>query len=258
MDPADHAAIVGALSRSGCVAAEEEAAELVAAAGDATELGRMVARRLTGEPLAWITGRTDFCGLEVAVDPGVYVPRWQSEPLARRAAELLPPDGVGVDLATGSGAVAMVMQAARPRARVVATELDPVAVRCARRNGVAVLPGHLDRPLPPDLAGEVDVLCAVLPYVPSEALHLLPHDVLAFEPLAALDGGPGGLDTVAAAITDSGRWVRPGGWLALEVGGDQVPAVAALFGASGYGTIDVLVDGDGDPRGVVGQRSASG
>jgi len=253
-DAVDRAAITTALALAGCVAAEEEADELLAAAGDARDLRSMVTRRLTGEPLAWITGRTVFCDLEVTVDPGVYVPRWQSEPLARLAAHLLPPTGVGVDLATGSGAIAMVMQAARPGARVVATEIDPVAVRCARRNGVVVHPGHLDRPLPAVLASEVDVLCGVLPYVPSDALRLLPRDVLAFEPRAALDGGDGGLDAVAAVVRGSRRWVRSGGWLALEVGGDQVPVVNTLFEAAGYGAVDVLEDGDGDPRAIVGQR----
>ncbi len=251
----DRVGIVNSLAGAGCVAAEEEADELLAAAGDGRDLERMVARRMTGEPLAWITGRTVFCGLEVVVDPGVYVPRWQSEPLARLAARLLPPSGVGVDLATGSGALAMVMQAARPGARVVGTEIDPVAVRCARRNGVTVHRGHLDRPLPAALASAVDVLCGVLPYVPSDALHLLPRDVLAFEPRVALDGGEQGLDSVAVVARDSRRWVRPGGWLALEVGGGQVPAVSDLFEEAGYGAVDVLEDEDGDPRAVVGRRT---
>ncbi len=251
----DRAAVVAALTRAGCVAAEEEAAELMAAADGPAELARMVDRRRSGEPLAWITGRTAFCGLEIVVDPGVYVPRWQSEPLARRAAQLLPPAGVGVDLATGSGAVAAVMAAARPEARVLATELDPGAVRCARRNGVDVRHGHLDAPLPADLAGRVDLLCGVLPYVPTAALGLLPRDVLAFEPRVALDGGPDGLRAVTAVVVASGRWVRPGGWLLLEVGSDQIPAVTELFEVSGHHTIEVLVDGDGDPRAVVGRRS---
>ena len=251
----DRAAVVDALARAGCVAAEEEAAKLMAAADGPGTLARMVDRRRTGEPLAWITGRTVFCGLDIAVDPGVYVPRWQSEPLARRAAQLLPPTGVGVDLATGSGAVAAVMAAARPEARVLATELDPVAVRCARRNGVDVRHGHLDHPLPPDLAGRVDVLCGVLPYVPTGALGLLPRDVLAFEPRVALDGGADGLLAVAAVVASSERWVRPGGWLLLEVGGDQVPTVTELFEVSGHQPVEVLFDGDGDPRAVVGQRS---
>jgi len=256
---ADRATVTEVLARAGCVAAEEEADELIAAAasGSGRDLADLVARRLTGEPLAWITGHTNFCGLDVAVDPGVYVPRWQSEPLARLAADLLPPTGTGVDLATGSGAVAMVMQVARPAARVVATEIDPAAVRCARRNGVEVHPGHLDRPLPADLAGEVDVLCAVLPYVPSNALHLLPRDVVAFEPRVALDGGAAGLDLVAAVIGAGRHWIRPGGWVVLEIGGDQVPAVTALLEGSGYAAAGALVDGDGDPRAVYGRRSGS-
>ncbi len=254
---ADRATVTDALTRAGCVAAEEEADELMAASAAGRDLAGMVARRLTGEPLAWIIGHTTFCGLEVTVDPGVYVPRWQSEALARLAADLLPPAGIGVDLATGSGAVAMVMQAARPGARVVATEIDPVAVRCARRNGVVVYPGHLDRPLPPSLAARVDVLGAVLPYVPSDALHLLPRDVVAFEPRVALDGGTAGLDLVAAVVRSSRDWLRPGGWVVFEVGTDQVPVVTALLAGSGYTTVEVLMDADGDPRGVYGQTVAS-
>lgn len=254
-DEPDRAAIVGLLARAGCVAAAEEADELLAAAGGGVELQAMLDRRVTGEPLAWITGRTHFCGLDVLVDRGVYVPRWQSEPMARLAADLLPSDGVGVDLATGSGALAMVMTAHRPYALVMATELDPVAVRCARRNGVSVLAGHLDRPLPADLAGTVDVLCAVLPYVPSEALHLLPRDVLAFEPRVALDGGPAGLGVLTPVVGLSTRWLRPGGWLVLEVGGDQVPAVRSLFESAGFGSVAVVVDDDGDPRGLAGRWS---
>ncbi len=219
----DRDAVTLALAHAGCVAAGEEAEELLAAADDTVDLRRMVERRLTGEPLAWITGRTVFCGIDVAVDPGIYVPRWQSEPLARLVVELLAPDGVGVDLCTGSGAIAMVMQADRPGARVVATEIDPVAVRCARRNGVAVYRGHLDRALPPDLAAGVDVMTGVLPYVPDDALHLLPRDVQRFEPRVALDGGRGGLESVTSVVGSSPSWLRPGGWLALEVGGDQVP-----------------------------------
>jgi release factor glutamine methyltransferase len=252
----DRAAVTRALIEAGCVAAEEEAEELLSAAADAADLSRMVERRLTGEPLAWITGRTVFCGLDVAVDPGVYVPRWQSEPLARLAGELLPPTGLGVDLCTGSGAVAMVMQAIRPRARVVATEIDPVAVRCARRNGVVVYPGHLDRALPPELASGVDVMTGVLPYVPDQALHLLPRDVQAFEPPAALDGGRYGLASIAPVVGTSPVWLRRGGWLVLEVGGDQVPSVRALFEAAGYGSLGVLEDADGDPRAVYGQLTA--
>jgi len=246
--------VTRALEAAGCVAADEETDELVAVARDPAELRRMVARRRTGEPLPWITGTTRFCGREVAVDPGVYVPRWQSEPLARRAAGLLPAAGTAVDLCTGSGAVALVLQTAHPDARVVGTELDPVAATCARRNGVGVHQGSLDEPLPPDLARSVDVLVGVLPYVPADALHLLPRDVQVFEPRRALDGGPDGLSLVSTAVARSPRWVRPGGWLLLELGGDQVTAVTGLLEGAGFGSIEVLEDGDGDPRGIAGRR----
>jgi len=216
-------------------------------------LDAMVARRVTGEPLAWITGSARFCGRSVGIRPGVYVPRWQSEALARTAADLLPDRGTAVDLATGSGAVALVLQAARPHARVVATESDPVAVACARANGVDVRQGDLTGPLPRDLTGAVDVMTGVLPYVPDDALHLLPRDVLAFEPRAALAGGSGGLEVIGRAVRDSIHWVRPGGWLLLESGGGQFDEVRSLFTRSGYGDIEVLVDGDGDPRAVCGR-----
>jgi release factor glutamine methyltransferase len=238
---------------AGCVAAEEEAAELIACAPDRASLNSMIARRVAGEPLAWITGSARFCGLEVTVHPGVYVPRWQSETLARTAAGLVPLRGTAVDLCTGSGAIAQVLASARPDARVLATEIDPLAAACARANGVDVRLGDLDEPLPVELAGQVDVMTGVLPYVPREALHLLPRDVVAFEPRSALDGGQGGLGLVTRVVERSSHWVAPGGWLLIEVGGEQFDDVDRLFRRSGYRDIQVLEDGDGDPRAVSGR-----
>ena len=103
------------LTRAGCVAASEEADELIgAAAGDSLKLDDLVARRSRGEPIAYLTGEITFCDLRLAVEPGVYVPRWQTEPLARRAAAVLPVTGVAVDLCTGIGAIAAVLAAAVP------------------------------------------------------------------------------------------------------------------------------------------------
>ena len=128
----DRASITQALATAGCIAASEEAEELVdAAGGDPGRLEAMVERRCLGEPVAWITGSIVFCGVEVGVAPGVYVPRWHTEALARRAASLLPPGGVAVDLCTGSGSIALVLAASVPTAQVLATELDPTAARCA-------------------------------------------------------------------------------------------------------------------------------
>src|SRR2546422_10236565 len=122
-DPTTLAAL---LSGAGFIAAEEETAELLrCAAGDTQVLDSLIARRLTGEPLAWITGRTSFCNLEIRVDPGVYVPRWHSEALARRAAERLQANGTAIDLCTGSGAIAQTVMSRRPGARVVGSDIDP-------------------------------------------------------------------------------------------------------------------------------------
>ena len=239
------------LARHGFVAAAEEARELVTGAGgDRAVLDAMVRRRLRGEPLAWITGSVAFCGQTVRVDPGVYVPRWQSEPLAERAAERLPATGAAVDLCTGSGALAMVLGVARPGARVVASELDGRALACARANGVEVYGGDLFAPLPAELAGAVDVVVGVVPYVPSAALALLPRDTLAFEGPFAYDGGPDGLEVVRRVVAGAVAWLRPGGALLLEVGGDQAPVLTEVLGARGYEDVEVRRDDDGDVRAV--------
>jgi release factor glutamine methyltransferase len=249
-----HGEVVETLRRAGCVAANDEARELADSAGTAAALDAMVARRVAGEPLAWITGRTVFCGLELFVDPGVFVPRWQSEALARAASVLLPECGVAVDLCTGAGSIAAVLAARRPAAEVLATELDPVAVACAQRNGVHVAQGDLFTPLPARLRGRVDVLTAVAPYVPRTALHRLPRDVLDFEPSIALDGGEDGLDVVRRIVSESVDWLGAGGDVLLEVGSDQCDDVARLLERAGFHAPSVIEDADGDPRGVRAQR----
>jgi release factor glutamine methyltransferase len=173
--------------------------------------------------------------------------------MARRAAALLPEGGTAVDVCTGTGAIACVLQAMAPSATVLATDVDPVAVACARENGVDARLGDLDAPLPAALLGAVDVVTAVVPYVPTDELPFLPRDVLAFEPRRALDGGEGGLRLLSAVVTLSTRWLRPGGWLLLELGGDQAAAVAGEMEAAGYAEIAVLRDADGDDRGIEGR-----
>jgi release factor glutamine methyltransferase len=215
----------------------------------------LVARRVEGEPLAWLTGSITFCGLTVRVARGVYVPRPQTEALARRAASLLPQDGVAVDLCTGSGAIAVVLADAERTARVVATELDPVAAACARRNGVEVVEGSLDEPLPAELRGAVDVLTSVVPYVPTDAIRLLPHDVRAFEPRLALDGGADGMEVLREVARRSVAWLRPGGWVVLELGGDQAAALEPLLSDLGFDAIEVLADDEGDPRAILARRA---
>lgn len=252
----DRIALVQQLAGGGCLAPEEEAAELIRAAADGSRpLEEMVPRRLRGEPLAWITGFVRFCDLRVQVDPGVYVPRPHTEGLASRAASLLPSAGIGVDLCTGSGAVAAVLAAAGPGATVFATDVDPAAVACARRNGVRALLGNLDEPLPESIRGRVDVMTAVVPYVPTEELHLLPRDVLAYERRPALDGGAGGTTFLQQVARLSADWLAPAGHVLLELGGDQASAIARTMEGVGFSDIRVHLDEDGAARTIEGRRT---
>ena len=246
------------LAAGGFVAAEEEAAELVVAAGgDPALLEALIARRLTGEPLAWITGTVRFCGLDVRVDPGVYVPRWQSEVVAERAVSRLPRGGVAVDLCTGCGAVAAVLAARRPGARVVATEVGAEAVACASANGVEVFRGDLFAPLPRELRGLVDVVTGVVPYVPTGELPLLQRDTFTFETPLAYDGGADGTAVLRRVVAESAAWLRRGGALVLELGGDQADLLAEESTRCGFGAVERIVDEDGDVRGIEATLSGS-
>lgn len=239
------------LSSAGFIAAEEEAKELLAcAAGDVELLDSLVARRLTGEPLAWIIGRISFCGLEIRVDPSVYVPRPQSEPLARRAVERMPRNGTAIDLCTGSGVIARTLMSSHPGARVVASDLDERSVACATKNGVEVYAGDLFAPLPRTLEGRVDLVVGVVPYVPTPALPFLQRDTFAFESPLAYDGGRDGTEVLRRVLTDAPRFLRLGGALLLELGGEQAGALGDDLARLGYVDVSVLVDEDGDVRGI--------
>ncbi|MEA2423929.1 MAG: release factor glutamine methyltransferase [Thermoleophilaceae bacterium] len=242
-------AVVSRLRAAGCVAAEEEAHELVSRAPDAGVLESWLRRREQGEPLAWIIGGLEFCGRWVHVAPGVYVPRIQSEDLARRAAALLPREGRALDLCTGAGAIAAYLQAEVPRASVVGVDLDPIAVACAESNGVRAVAGDIDdAAVGPDHS--FDVVTAVPPYVPTSELRLLPADVQRYEPRVALDGGADGLEPARRIVAVAGRLLAPGGWLLIEVGGDQDELIAPALASSGFGDAEPWHDEDGDLRGV--------
>jgi release factor glutamine methyltransferase len=240
--------VVDRLRAAGCVAAEEEADELFAAAPDVSTLGDWVGRRREGEPLAWIIGRVRFCGRLLLVSPGVYVPRPQTDELARRAAALLPAGGRALDLCTGAGAIAAHLRAEVPGATVIGVELDPVAAACARSNGVDVVIGDLDQPLRRGTG--FDVVTAVAPYVPTGDLAYLPADVQRYEPRRALDGGPDGIDLVRRVVEVARRLLRPGGWVLVEVGGEQDRVLAPALGDRGFDGVSPWWDEEGDLRGM--------
>jgi len=245
--------VVDRLRAAGCVAADEEANVLDTAAPDDTTLEGWIRRREQGEPLAWITGTTQFCGDTLFVDRGVYVPRHQSEALAQRAAKLLPRNGGrAVDLCTGAGAIAAHLKREVPGAVVVGLDVDERAVLCARRNGVVALIADVGEPLRP---AAFDVVTAVAPYVPTGKLGLLPGDVQRYEPMAALDGGDDGLDLVRRVVITAARLLRPGGWLVIELGGEQNKALAPTLAASGFSRVTPWFDAEGELRGLAAQAT---
>ncbi|WP_327665807.1 putative protein N(5)-glutamine methyltransferase [Streptomyces sp. NBC_00498] len=234
--PLDSTSVVESLRAAGCVFAEDEARILLSTARDAAELAAMVERRASGLPLEHVVGWAEFCGLRVAVDPNVFVPRRRTEFLTRQALDHTPPGAVVVDLCCGTGAVAAVLADRRP-SRLHAADLDPAAVRCARRNLVPldgeVHEGDLYAPLPADLRGHVDTLVANGPYVPTGDVPLLPPEARDHERRIALDGGHDGLDVLRRVAGEAPEWLAPGGHLFVETSERQAAAAQAAVRSAG-------------------------
>jgi release factor glutamine methyltransferase len=227
--------IVSRLRAAGCVFAEDEARLLIAAAASPAELSGMVARRIAGTPLEHVVGWAEFCGLRIAVEPGVFVPRRRTELLVGEAAALAGPGTVVVDLCCGSGAVGAALLASGHTGELYAADVDPAAVRCARRNVPAgrVYQGDLFEPLPEAIRGRVDVLVANVPYVPTAEIDLMPPEARDHEPRVALDGGTDGLDVLRRVAAGAPGWLVPGGHLLFETSERQAPRAVAVLGAAG-------------------------
>ncbi|WP_026208320.1 putative protein N(5)-glutamine methyltransferase [Catelliglobosispora koreensis] len=214
--------MVKTLRTAGCVFAEDEAQLILEAARTPAELDDMVARRVSGLPLEHIVGWAEFCGLRIAVDPGVFIPRRRTEALAREALKRLRPNTTVFDLGCGSGAVGAVLRAAHA-IQLFAVDIDPAAVACARRNlGDGVYLGDLYDPLPKGL--KADLIVANIPYVPTEAIELMPAEARLHENRVALDGGPDGLDVLRRVAEGAPRWLAPQGFLLTETSRDQACA----------------------------------
>jgi release factor glutamine methyltransferase len=199
----------------------------------------LVARRATGEPVAYLTGRRGFWTLELEVTPVTLIPRPETELLVELALERLPRDAVAdvADLGTGSGAVALAIASERRQARVVATDASADALAVARRNaqrlGIAnVRFVHGDWLAP--LTGErFALIVSNPPYIEASDPHLAQGD-LRHEPALALASGADGLDDIRRIVADARAHLEPGGWLLLEHGWNQGDAVRALLAVEGY------------------------
>ena len=253
--PAD---VVATLRAAGCVFAEDEARLLTDAARSPAHLAALVDRRVSGEPLEHLLGWAEFGGLRIAVGPGVFVPRRRTELLVDLAVPLLRPGSVVVELCCGAAAVATALGAAVPGLVLHAVDIDPAAVRCAARNlgpvdGRAYV-GDLDAPLPATLHGRVDVVVANAPYVPTDAIALMPPEARDHEPAVALDGGADGLDVQRRVAAAAPRWLAPGGSLLIETSERQAPLTAAAVAAAGL-VPRVERDDERDGTAVVGVRA---
>jgi release factor glutamine methyltransferase len=253
--------IIARLRAAGCVFAEDEAQLLVSTARTPAELAAMLDQRVLGLPLEHVLGWAEFCGLRIAVDPGVFVPRRRTEFLVDQAAALAGsrPGVVVVDLCCGSGAVGAALAAVLDQVELYAADIDPAAVRCARRNiGSAgrVYEGDLYEPLPATLRGRVDVLVVNAPYVPTDKIGLLPPEARLHEPQVALDGGADGLDIQRRVAAAAAQWLAPGGHLLIETSERQATRTAEAVSLGGL-IARTVGDDELDATVVIGAISAS-
>ncbi|MCZ7626262.1 MAG: peptide chain release factor N(5)-glutamine methyltransferase [Candidatus Methylomirabilota bacterium] len=242
-------------------------------------LESMVSRREAREPMAYILGVKEFWSLSFTVSPDVLIPRPDTEILIETALDKIGgrrldpesptpntqhPTPVIVDLGTGSGAIALALAVELPHALIYAIDRSPGACRIARRNITALglasrvrcIQGDLLEPIRTvNAGGGCDLIVSNPPYVPSGECGTLSPEITIYEPVEAIDGGPDGLYYYRRIIEAAPTYLREGGWLVLEVGDGQAPAVTALIrDSAGFGSVETRPDVAGCDRVVCAQR----
>lgn len=253
--------IVARLRDAGCVFAEDEADVLLATTSDPATLDEMMSRRAGGAPLEQVVGWADLAGVRVVVHPRVFVPRRRTEALVRAAVAVTRPGANVLDLCCGTGAIGAAIATAVTGVRLWASDVDPVAVRCARQNLVAlgadVRQGDVDDAVPGHLRGSVDVIVANVPYVPSAEVDYLPTEARLHEPRSTLDGGIDGLDVLRRVAARAPYWLRPGGWFFAECALRQAEIAGAVLHESGL-ISSVAEDSDLEVAVAAGRRPIDG
>lgn len=250
--------VIRTLRSAGCVFAEDEADLLLAVEQSPAQLRAMIAERESGTPLEQILGWAEFAGLHILLEPGVFVPRRRTEFLAECASERVSGSSVVLDLCCGSGAVGAAILSAHPGVVLYASDIDPAAVACARRNIVPasqVMLGDLFDPLPVELRGHLDLIVANAPYVPTDALGMMPPEARLFEARIALDGGGDGLDIHRRIAAEAGRWLSPGGHLLIETSAVQAASAVDIFTSVGL-RAERLYSPDREATVVIGKRQS--
>ncbi len=220
----------------------------------------LAARRVAGEPLAYITGQKEFFGLDLQVDAYTLVPRPDTETLVEWALEVIGSNPAHVlDLGTGSGAIALAIQHAAPQTHVTAVDASAGALTMARANAERLaLPvtfhhGSWFEALPADENQGFDLIVSNPPYIAEHDSHL---PALAYEPRSALTAGIDGLDDIRIIVRQAPQHLQPGGWLLLEHGYDQASAVCALLTDAGFTAVQSRQDLGGHTRCSGGQLPA--
>lgn len=213
-----------------------------------------IARRAGGEPQPFIRGKIEFYGLDLKVRPGAFVPRPSSELTVSHALKRVKSrrNPLVIDVCTGAGPIALAIAAERIDAEVWGTDILAEGLAQGRQNAkrlkienVTFKKGDMFGALPDYLKGHVDLITGHVPYVPLDELDDLPREVKDYEPVSTLtDDTDDGLRLMLHAIEEAPTWLKPGGWLLLEMSDDTAPKVKPLFKKAGFEAFEVISDDD--------------
>ena len=254
LDPLDNRILLGhalGLSRVSLITQSER----VLTPNETERLSSLLARRLQGEPIAYIVGQREFFGLPFEVNDAVLIPRPDTEVLVELALERLPPGGRVLDMGTGSGAIAVALAHTRPDVVVTALDVSSAALAVARRNAsangvnITFMASDWFEALGTE---KFDLIVSNPPYIASGDRHLAEGD-LRFEPSSALVAGEDGLDDIRLIIGQAPAYLDAAGWLLLEHGFDQAAAVRELLMARGFTAVESRHDLGGHERISLGQ-----